>query len=60
MGNDPPLHSVVSEICTDWKYFTVRFKLSNYGLTVLFTIQPQRFSDSRKEFIFSQRCLEAN
>ena len=39
MGNDPPLHSVVSEICTDWKYFTVRFKLSNYGLTVLFTIQ---------------------
>ena len=59
MDNDPPLHSVVSEICTDWKY-SVTFKLSNYGLTVLFTIQPQRFSDSRKEFIFSQRCLEAN
>ena len=28
-----------------------------YGLTAIFTIQPQRFCGSCKEFIFNQGCL---
>ena len=58
MGIDPLLYSVVSEICTDWSFCLKNNSNAWYDLTAVFTIQPQRFGDSRKEFIFSQRCLE--